>query len=52
MLKYILVLSILSMAYGQDPANSWLTYAVYNAPSNSTVTKVSTSWPFLVHGRL
>ena len=29
---------------GNDPASSWLTYAVYTAPHQNTVTMVNTTW--------
>ena len=43
-LKVTISLLILAIISAQDPSTGWLTYAVFKADSNSTVTEVSTSW--------
>ena len=41
----VLLSSLLASAvFANDPAPSWLTYAVYTAPKNGMVTMVNTTW--------
>ena len=38
------VLFFLSLAYSNDPADSWLNYAAWEAPNEAMVTMVNTTW--------
>ena len=40
----ILLLIFLSVAYSDDPADSWLNYAAWAAPNEARVTMVNTTW--------
>ena len=40
----IMIFLLPCLVSGNDPASSWLTYAVYTAPNRGTITLVNTSW--------
>ena len=44
MLRQALCVTLIASVCANDPASSWLTYAVYTAPNDGVITLVNTTW--------